>query len=295
MKGTALKHTALLAVMAAFGGWAIPSGADEITRKSSTVIEERTVQRVQGAQPEEGAIIYRSTVISVEPASRLSTTVSLPPGIKAKENKAAKEAIRDVLKKVTHEAVHGELSNVYDQFAGPDRERLEKYSSGNTEKLGLASEHFLKLWGKKYHSDFDMNQENLVYGPQYVAIRPGEISDPGLLKEWPVEPILTGNAADTPTGRQIRTHLDNGRDVALVVFPASAGMPEFTGSFIHQAPDFWKIDVPDTTSVRQLKNSLTVALNHMVTHVKLWPANVEDGYRMVTRHVLAALYGFQQF
>jgi hypothetical protein len=98
-----------------------------------------------------------------------------------------------------------------------------------------------------------------------------------------------GKPSDKPKDR----NLDKGRNVAIVNFPASHGAQPLTVSMIHELPDNWKIDVPD--NVARDPNQL---YNHLLTHLTAlnemkdkWPDDVNEGYRMVSHHVLMAVYG----
>jgi hypothetical protein len=69
----------------------------------------------------------------------------------------------------------------------------------------------------------------------------------------------------------------------------SHGLPELKVPLIHEMPDLWKIDVPDSVDGQKLYDNLLKHLTMANEHKDQWPANVDDGYRMVAHHVLMAV------
>jgi hypothetical protein len=96
-----------------------------------------------------------------------------------------------------------------------------------------------------------------------------------------------GKPSDKPKDR----NLDKGRNVAIVNFPASHGAQMLTVSMIHELPDNWKIDVPDNVDGQVLYDNLLTHLTAVGDMKDKWPDDVNEGYRMVSHHVLMAVYG----
>jgi hypothetical protein len=96
-----------------------------------------------------------------------------------------------------------------------------------------------------------------------------------------------GKPSDKPKDR----NLDKGRNVAVLYFPQSHGAQPLTVSMIHELPDAWKIDVPDNVDGQMLYDNLLTHLTAVNEMKDKWPADVNDGYRMVAHHVLMAVYG----
>jgi hypothetical protein len=93
-----------------------------------------------------------------------------------------------------------------------------------------------------------------------------------------------------PSNKPGDRNLDKGRNVAILHFPASHGMPALTVSMIHELPDSWKIDVPDNVDGQRLHDQL---LNHLTQFGEAkdqWPADVNEAHRLAAHHVLAAIY-----
>ena len=77
--------------------------------------------------------------------------------------------------------------------------------------------------------------------------------------------------------------------VAYVTVAASHAMPELKVPLIHELPDMWKIDVPDSVDGSKLYDNLLTHLTMANEHKDQWPADVNDAYRMVAHHVLMAV------
>jgi hypothetical protein len=95
-----------------------------------------------------------------------------------------------------------------------------------------------------------------------------------------------GKPSDKPADR----NLDKGRNVAVVSFPESHGMPELYVSLIHEMPDNWKIDVPDNVDGQKLNDNLCNHLTMFAQHKDQWPTDVNEAYRMAAHHVMMAIY-----
>jgi hypothetical protein len=93
-----------------------------------------------------------------------------------------------------------------------------------------------------------------------------------------------------PSNKPSDRNLDKGRNVAILHFPASHGMPALAVSMIHELPDSWKIDVPDNVDGQRLHDQL---LNHLTQFGEAkdqWPADVNEAHRLAAHHVLSAIY-----
>jgi len=213
---------------------------------------------------------------------------TLPQGVTAKDPKGT-EGIRDVLAVVTETALtKDKFGDFVDQFAGPDRKRLQE-NTKITPELEQAIEKFKQQWKVKYNQDFDIKNKAAVYGDQFLSIAQGEISDPtALAVNWPLNPTKTAKMQKAEeTGSK---ELDKGRDVAVVVLHPSPSQLPLRLSFIHEAPDFWKIDIPDGIAADTIKTNLVQEINHLGAAGNKLPANVEDAYRYVTGRILLAAY-----
>lgn len=244
--------------------------------------------------------------------------LSLPAGVE-KASKDDSEDIRDTLAEATEAAfTKGGFDDLVERFVDADRNRLGKFANDNKEKfaqLDAKVEQLRKDFKAKYGKDLDIDHK-VVFGNAFngFAIAQGEISNPALLSNWPVENkasmnLKVGETATVNTNagsdkgvvgevkREVNKvtggdrNLDKGRNVAVVMFPQSHGMPELMVSMIHELPDAWKIDVPDTVDGQKLHDQLLKHLTMFGNDKDKWPADVNEASRMLSHHVLAAVYG----
>ena len=258
---------------------------------------------------------------SVKTETRIATStggLSLPPGVD-KASKDDSEDIRDTLGEATEAAfTKGGFDDLVERFVDADRNRLGKFANDNKEKFAQLDgkvEQLRKDFKAKYGKDLDIDHK-VVFGNAFngFAIAQGEISNPALLSNWPVENkgAMNLKAGDTATVKTTPgsdkgvagdvkreankatggdTNLNKGRNVAVVMFPQSHGMPELMVSMIHELPDAWKIDVPDTVDGQKLHDQLLKHLTMFGNDKDKWPADVNEASRMLSHHVLVAVYG----
>jgi len=183
---------------------------------------------------------------------------------------------------------------------------MKDYKDADHTKLDGRIEQIRQAWKTKYNKDFDVDYKD-AFGDQF-AILQGEVADPNALAgHWPVMASTMQDRAQTAGERQGantdanaredanktfggKTNLEKGRNVALVNFPASHGLPDFTVSMIHELPDTWRFDIPDNISGQQLHDQLLEHLTYLGDHVDQWPADVKDAQRMFAHHVVMSLY-----
>src|SRR5688572_17923073 len=184
-------------------------------------------------------------------------------GIQGKGTVAAPDAegIRDVLAQVAEASVTKDgLDDLVERFVDADRNRLGKsdLDVGN-DKLNGIVDQFRKNWKAKYNQDFDISDEEAVFNDQFAMIMQGEIGDgaarvagervPGAPADTTVPPADRDRVAGGDTNR------DPGRNVATVVIKESHGLPPTNVLLIHEMPDSWRIDVPDTVTAEQLRGN----------------------------------------
>lgn len=99
---------------------------------------------------------------------------------------------------------------------------------------------------------------------------------------------------DSPTNNASDRNLnDPGRNIATVQIEQSHQMPALSVNLIHEFPDSWRIDVPDTVDAAKLRMNLTNAVNDLSAMKDQLPADVNEAYRMVNHRVLAAIHDKQ--
>ncbi len=238
---------------------------------------------------------------SAEDRAMMGTTqpaVQLPDGITARDLKD-QDDIRTGLAKLTEAALKkGGFDDLVARFVDPDRDRMKKYAKENFADLDGTLDTFNKEWKSKYNQDFDM-KASAVYTDQFANIIQGEITNPAMLSNWPVDPtprtIAPKEKADEHGKMNPKPHgydakLNKGRNVAVVCVADSHGLPAINVSMIHELPDMWKLDVPDNIEGKTIHDNLLTHLNYLGTHKDQWPADVNDAYRLVSHHMLMAVY-----
>ena len=191
------------------------------------------------------------------------------------------EGVRDVLAQVTEASLtKGGLDDMVERFVDADRNRLGKDSALNSNHPDLDGriDQFRKDWKAKYGKDFNFKNEEAALPEGMFTITQGEIAraDSRTGTDSPTSP-----AADTNRN-------DAGRNVATIQVAASHGLPALTVPMIHEAPDSWRIDVPDTLGADKLKQNV---LDHLTAadNPGQWPDDVNAAYALVTHHVLMAV------
>jgi len=261
-----------------------------------------------------GGISYLSPALNAEdvkvdasinanaPASPDSNKVELPPGFQTKDLKEAKD-IKGELATLTEDALKKDhFDNLINNFVDQDRNRMKDFKNIKVDDLNTQIDKIRQAWKTKYQKDFDIDRgdRDAVYNDQ-VKIVQGEVTDTDLaVKNWPV-PASAEMAAkpDSAQGHaeQAAAHktfggdvnLDKGRNVALVKIPSSHNMSGVTLSLIHELPDQWRVDVPNTIDGQQIHDNLLKRLTYISDHLDKLPDDINDGYRMLTHSVASAV------
>jgi len=198
--------------------------------------------------------------------------------------------IYTLLGQVTNAALtKGGFNDLVERFNDADRNRIGPWikDKNNMEKLDILDgriAQFQKDWKAKYNENFKIHKDDLVFGNSMFTVAQGEIGKDAVLAG---ERLPAADSSKPVTGGD--RNLEKGRNVAYVTVAASHGLPELKVPLIHELPDVWKIDVPDSVDGKKLYDNL---LNHltMVNEQKdQWPSDVNDAYRMVSHHVLMAI------
>jgi len=231
-------------------------------------------------------------------AAEQARPLAMPQGFKAKDLDA-ESGIRTGLVKLTERAVaKGDFNRLLAELATQDKERAREFKNADQKQLDGIIDQIQTAWKSKYNQDFSISDKNLIFDSQY-AMAEFEVSDPAVaINNWPVpvaanEAVTAGNRSNAGDEKKEvkNAELTEGRDVALVRFPAGHDMPEMTVSMIHELPMFWRVDLPNDRTGEQIYNDLVSQLNYIRDHQDQWPADVADAYRMVAQHAVAAVYG----
>jgi hypothetical protein len=232
-----------------------------------------------------------------QPNAAEASRPQLPDGFIEKDEDGA-SGIRSTVVGLTQRAVTKDsydsfFSGFLSELAKRDEARSQKFNGVNQEQLNATISQIQTEWHNKYGQDFDLSDKNLVFNERFPIVE-GEVSDPtAAANNWPV--AAYGQAANTIANsdqQQSNTkELTKGRAVAIIRFPAGDGLPELNVSLLHQTLTGWYVDVPVDRTGEQVYNDLSSHLNYIANHQDQWPSDINDGYRMVARQVVGALYG----
>jgi hypothetical protein len=245
---------------------------------------------------------------------------NLPQGITASAtDQTDNEGIRNTLGKTVDYLASNDWSGFTDFLSDADRTRIGDFSKVDHADLDKTLTQFKADWKAKYNQDFNLpDSQAAVFGNDYKGfeIVQGEVSNPALLSNWPVE--STGEHKDMRSsvggaditvipktgGVAAARDLIKGTTVAVVYFPSQKNASEVAVSLVRQVPvpkgdedmvaplpsDTWKIDIPDSIDAQKLSSNLNKHLSKVDSMKNQWPADVNDAYRFVSQHTLMAMY-----
>ncbi len=214
------------------------------------------------------------------------------------------EGIRDVLAQAAEAAVtKGGLDDLAERLVDADRNRLGDAVGAENPELDGRIDQFQKDWQAKYGQKFDISNEEQSLPNNVFSITQSETPRDAAGAEVNVD--VDRNAAggqtakvdvdrksgvDSPDSAAADANRnDPGRNMATVRIAASHGAPALSVPLIHEAPDAWRIDVPDTLTADKLRQNVLAHLTHVNNQKDQWPANVNEAHALVTHHVLMAL------
>jgi len=209
--------------------------------------------------------------------------------------------INTMLAQVTNASLtKGGFNDLVERFNDADRNRLGSYfnDKNNKEKIDVLDgriAQFQKDWKAKYGQDFKIRQDDVVFAQPTFQVARGEIGTDAQLagKQIPPGEKVTAGDVNQPrdaTGNtKLDKNLEKGRNVAYVTVASSHGLPELKVPLIHELPDMWKVDVPDSVTGQKLYDNLLTHLTMANEQKDQWPSDVNDAYREVAHHVLMAV------
>jgi hypothetical protein len=213
------------------------------------------------------------------------------------------EGIRDVVAQVTEAALtKGGLDDMVERFVDADRNRLGQNNALDTAKddptLTGRIDQFRKDWKAKYGKDFNIKDEEAALPASTFMIAQGEIPrgaagasvDVNRQSDGSVKvDVDNRSGVDQPGSNAADTNRnDPGRNIAMVRVASSHGLPDLQVPMIHEAPDRWKIDVPESLTADKLRQNVLDHLT-MADNPAQWPDDVNQAYAQVAHHVLMAV------
>ena len=209
------------------------------------------------------------------------------------------EGIRDVLASATEAALkENGLNDLAERLVDADRNRIGDAIGADFPEHAALVNQFLADWQAKYNQEFDIKEATALPEATF-AIRQGEVGRAAAGTEVDLDRDADGTASvdvdaksgvDSPdTTAADANRNDPGRNVASVAVKASHGMPSLTVPLVHEAPDAWRIDAPDSLDAAKLKQNVLEHLRAAHAMKDQWPADVNEAYAAVTHHVLMAI------
>jgi len=236
--------------------------------------------------------------------------------------------IRKTLAVATEDAVtKGDFHKLTKNFVDADYDRVKDFKAAdNFAQLDGRIDQFRKDWKAKYNEDFGFEHyRNDVLNDSFARITQGEIgeartagnkeipsAEPQNVKGGTPEDLKKSGVAQPDANSEKtfggRTNREPGRNIATVTIKpeakaeakvetgANAGIKasmqmnkEMAIPMIHQMPDSWKIDIPDNLDGQKLHDNLLKHLTMVDENRANWPADKNEAYREVTRHIMMAL------
>jgi len=237
-------------------------------------------------------------------ADQSNQPVRLPDGFELKDV-SADSGVKSTLVGLTDRAVSKDSYNSFfssflAELAKRDKNRAQEFKGVDQDRLNSIISQIQSEWQIKYGQSFSISDKNLVFNDQFPIVQ-GDVTDSNVAAtNWPASQTTglainagaTDNANNNANNDQDKlSELSKGTEVAIIRFPAGDGMPHLDVSLVHRTLSGWYVSVPDNMTGEQLYNGLCEHLNYVASHQDQWPSDMNDGYRMVARNVVAALYG----
>lgn len=170
----------------------------------------------------------------VQLGQRNTDAASLPQGI-SRSQQQENQAIDQVLAKSTDAAVSDNVGDLLQYLSQKDQQRLQQFKTQSHDDLKQSISQFQENWQEKYNQDFSIDNPEVVFGQQFQGfqIAQGEITNPALLSNWPVDKDMQQQRQ--PQAGQV--NLQKGQHVAVATFPQQGGASELTVSLVKQQKD----------------------------------------------------------
>jgi len=207
--------------------------------------------------------------------------------------------VHTVLAKITEAALtKGGLDDLAERLVDADRNRLGAGVEAESPELDGRIDQFTKDWQAKYNQKFAFDDAATAFPANTFMISTSETPQGAAGVSVDVDRSADGAAVDVDTKSGVdqpgtdaadTNRNDPGRDRATLRVAASGDMPELTVPLIHEAPDAWKIDVPDTLTADKLRQNVLAHLTAANEMKDQWPADANQAKAAIAHHVLMAL------
>lgn len=308
-----MKHFAIVAAAALTFGSVGYFGCDRDetpSTPSGTKPKETAGEKVDRAMDRAGEVAGEATDKTIEAGKDAGAAVSdvarragdeLREGV-GEGTAAAPDAedIRDLVASVTEAALtENGLDDVTEGLVDADRNRIGDAVEADFPDHAALVKQFRADWKTKYGGEFNIKDEEAALPDTLFTVQQGEIGEGAAGAEVEVDREADGSTTvdvdrksgvDSPdTAAADANRNDPGRNIATVSIKAAHGLPALSVPLIHEAPDNWRIDVPDSLDGNKLKENVLAHLQAAHGMKAKWPENVQDAYGAVSHHVLMAL------
>ena len=258
------------------------------------------------AQPASAADRDRGTDQQGRQQAQEADRPQLPNGFEMKDINQL-DQIREELANIVQTALSkDDFPKLIDNLAEEARDHYKgDYKTQDFTTLNGIIDQIHNEWKQKYGHDFDIKGANGVFDDSYVTVQGVVTNAEVAAANFPVPASKQAEARADQDRAQLaaarergggqaqlveRDDLQKSGGVALVRFPAMQGLPELTASLIREKSHGWRVDVPLSTSSRQLHTEMSNQLTYFAQKSSEWPSNETDAYRMAAHRVCMALY-----
>lgn len=229
---------------------------------------------------------------AVQKVDRGLTKVESKLGI----NKSDAQDIRETLAELTDNALSEDgFDNLRMRLVDADRNRIAKFDLTDAQEKALEAkiESFRKAWQARYSEKFEAEDHD----DEYLAtalVEEGEFGRDAQLasevKKNSEHATQSGNSDKNVDGnRKSDENLNDGRNIAVVTLAGMGGKDALRVPMIHEAPDSWKVNVPDRVTGETLYTNLDNTLTKITENQAEWPSDKNQAYQLVTYKIAKAV------
>ena len=178
---------------ALFAAATLAAGVTFIGYDNSVLAADRGVQD-QGIQATAGV--------------RTGAQAGVPQGITVKAEQPEKDKIQSLLADATKSVLSPNFGNLNQYISQADQQRLN-LAQAQDQQFNQKIQQFRQLWQAKYNREFDIDG-SVAFGDQFqgFTVVQGEVQNPALLANWPVNPQTEQYRSGTQIQERDRLHRD---------------------------------------------------------------------------------------
>lgn len=218
-----------------------------------------------------------------------SSGPQLPQGVTQKDLGAGGD-VRDTFATFAKDALKKDnFKRFADNFVDADRDRLTRGGDQNMDTWNKAVDDFDQAWKSRYNASFEVGDKDKAYSDRFFAISTGQATNPQQITHWPMPPTSKNSAVY----QQVTANptIKNNTDIAVVTLQSTGGADDqpIQCSLLREGRS-WKIDIPDSVTADDIRESVARHLNTLTSMKDKWPSDSNEAARVVTYHLLQACY-----